>query len=78
MSLRLLSYNIRFGGVEREKQLTRVINACEPDLVILQEAVRPDVVERLSSACGMTKWGVIRRGVPGISQSRRYRALCVA
>ena len=44
MSLRLVSYNIRFGGAEREKQLATVIKACEPDLVILQEAVRPDVV----------------------------------
>ena len=57
MSLRLVSYNIRFGGAEREKQLATVIKACEPDLVILQEAVRPDVVDRLSSACGMRRWG---------------------
>jgi endonuclease/exonuclease/phosphatase family metal-dependent hydrolase len=57
VSLRLLSYNIRFGGAEREKQLATVINSCEPDLVILQEAVRPDVVERLASSCGMKSWG---------------------
>ncbi|HXS97433.1 MAG TPA: endonuclease/exonuclease/phosphatase family protein [Candidatus Limnocylindrales bacterium] len=54
--MRLLSYNIRHGGGGREKALAAVINQCEPDVVVLQEAVRPDVVERLSSACGMTQW----------------------
>lgn len=56
MKLRLLSYNIRLGGVGREKQIAGVIQACQADLVVLQEAVRPDVVERLALACGMTKW----------------------
>ena len=27
---------------------------------MLQEAVRPDVVERLASACGMAQWGAVR------------------
>ncbi len=57
MTLRLLSYNIRLGGADREKPLASVINACEPDLVILQEVIRPDVVERLATACGMKSWG---------------------
>ena len=57
MTLRLLSYNIRFGGVGRERALAAVINGCEPELVILQEATRPDVVKALSSACGMGSWG---------------------
>lgn len=56
MNLRLLSYNIRFGGADREKQLAGVINACQPDLVVLEEAIRPDVVERLHTACGMKTW----------------------
>lgn len=60
MSLRLLSYNIRFGGAERQQQLAAVINACESDVVVLQEATRPDVVERLAEACGMKHWGAIR------------------
>lgn len=59
MSLRLLSYNIRFGGVNRDKQLAAVINSCEPDAVILQEATRPDVIERLAPACGMKHWGAL-------------------
>jgi exodeoxyribonuclease-3 len=57
VSLRLLSYNIRHGGAEREKQLATVIQNCKADLVILQEAVRPDVVDRLASSCGMMRWG---------------------
>ena len=60
MSLRLLSYNIKLGGVNREKVLAGVINACEPDLVVLQEAVHPEVVERLSSLCGMKAWASAR------------------
>jgi endonuclease/exonuclease/phosphatase family metal-dependent hydrolase len=46
--LRLMSYNIRFGGAGREKQIAAVIRQAEPDVVVLQEASRPDVVERLA------------------------------
>jgi exodeoxyribonuclease-3 len=60
VSLRILSYNIRHGGVNREKPIAAAINACEPDVVVLQEAVRPDVVERLASSCGMKAWGSVR------------------
>lgn len=34
-----------------------MIRACEPDLVVLQEATRPDVVKGLAAACGMRFWG---------------------
>ena len=34
-----------------------MINACGPDLVVLQEASRPDVVKALAAACGMRWWG---------------------
>lgn len=47
MTLRLLTYNIRYGGRRREDALIAVIRACHPDIVILQEATKPDVVERL-------------------------------
>jgi endonuclease/exonuclease/phosphatase family metal-dependent hydrolase len=57
VTLRLLSYNIRYGGVGRERELARVIGACNPDLVVLQEATRPEVVDRLASSCGMKTWG---------------------
>jgi exodeoxyribonuclease-3 len=54
--VRLLSYNIRFGGTGRVGAIASVVRACEPDLVLLQEATRPDVVEQLASACAMTSW----------------------
>src|SRR6185437_11224733 len=57
VSLRLLSYNIRFGGAGREQMLSAVIQACSPDIVILQEATRPEIVKRLANDCGMPQWG---------------------
>jgi endonuclease/exonuclease/phosphatase family metal-dependent hydrolase len=53
LTLKLLSYNIKLGGVGRESLLASVINADAPDMVILQEATRPDVVRRLAAATGM-------------------------
>jgi endonuclease/exonuclease/phosphatase family metal-dependent hydrolase len=53
VTIRILSYNIRHGGAGREAALQRVIAACAPDLVIFQEATRPDVVQRLADAAGM-------------------------
>jgi exodeoxyribonuclease III len=50
---RLLSYNIRFGGTGREREIAAVITACAPDLVVLQEATSPVVVERVAALCGM-------------------------
>ena len=60
MSFKLLSYNIRHGGVGREAQLAEVIRGCRPDLVLLQEAVRPDVVERLAAETGLPNWAALR------------------
>ncbi len=57
MTLKLLSYNIRHGGAGREAQMSEVINAVAPDIVVLQEATRPDVVERLADMTGMKFWG---------------------
>jgi len=56
-----MSYNIRYGGRGREEALASVIRACRPDLVVLQEATRPAVVERLAGLTGLTRWGA-RRG----------------
>ena len=55
--LRLLSYNIRFGGTGREAQLASVIQSASPDVVMLQEASDPQVVARLSELTGMPHWG---------------------
>jgi exodeoxyribonuclease III len=55
--VRLLSYNIRAGGVGRAGALAAVVSHCAPDLVVLQEAVDPGVVEQLAAATGMSAWG---------------------
>jgi endonuclease/exonuclease/phosphatase family metal-dependent hydrolase len=36
--------------------MASVINACSPDLVVLQEATRPEVVKQLAAETGMTTW----------------------
>jgi endonuclease/exonuclease/phosphatase family metal-dependent hydrolase len=54
MKLKLLSYNIRYGGVGREAYLSTVIRSCDPDLVVFQEATRPAVIERIAADTGMT------------------------
>jgi endonuclease/exonuclease/phosphatase family metal-dependent hydrolase len=59
--VRLLSYNIRMGGTGREQSLAGVIRACEPDVVVLEEAYVPAVVERLARDCGM-QWHGSRAG----------------
>ena len=56
MILRLLSYNIRHGGVGREARIANVIRQCDPDIVMLQEATHPAVVERLAGETGLAHW----------------------
>jgi endonuclease/exonuclease/phosphatase family metal-dependent hydrolase len=56
VTLRLLSYNIRRGGLGREEALAAVIAASQPDLVVLQEATNPPSVERVAAAAGMAQW----------------------
>ena len=55
-NVRLLSYNIRRGGAGREAALASVICTVNPDVVVLEEATRPDVVERLARDTGMRHW----------------------
>lgn len=57
----MLSYNIKHGGRGREQPLASVIRAAAPDVVVLQEATRRDVVERLAHETGLPHWGA-RRG----------------
>jgi exodeoxyribonuclease-3 len=54
--LRLLSYNIRFGGHGREERLAEVIRAAAPDLVIFQEAIEPAVIRDLADAVKFPLW----------------------
>ena len=50
--MRLLTYNIREGGVGRAEQIAEVIKAANPDVVALQEARDPGVVERIAKLAG--------------------------
>jgi endonuclease/exonuclease/phosphatase family metal-dependent hydrolase len=50
--LRLLTYNIKEGGVGRAEQIAEVIKAATPDVVALQEARDPAVVERIAGLAG--------------------------
>jgi endonuclease/exonuclease/phosphatase family metal-dependent hydrolase len=59
--LRLLTYNIRYGGVGRDDQIASTIRASAPDIVLLQEATRPAVVERVAAAAEMAQWATFRR-----------------
>lgn len=56
MIIKLLSYNIRFGGRGREDHLIEVIRTVDPDLVVFQEAIDPRVIARLAKATSLTRW----------------------
>ena len=56
MKLRLLSYNIRYGGTGREAALAATVAAAAPDLVLFQEATEPRVIESIARAAGMSHW----------------------
>ena len=60
MTLRLLSYNIRFGGRGREQALAETILAAAPDLVVFQEATDPAVIEHLAEATKFPIWAARR------------------
>jgi exodeoxyribonuclease-3 len=54
--VKLLSYNIRFGGRKREGLLAEVIRAVAPDLVVFQEAIDPAIINRLAETTAMPQW----------------------
>lgn len=53
MIVKLLSYNIRFGGRGRENEIAAVIRSVDPDVVVFQEATDPDLISRLSVSTGL-------------------------
>jgi exodeoxyribonuclease-3 len=61
VTLKVLSYNIRFGGGGREEALAETIVAAAPDLVVFQEATDPRVIERLSAVTKFPYWAARRR-----------------
>lgn len=60
MIVKLLSYNIRFGGRGREKELAEVIRAAEPDMVVFQEAIDPNLISRLATITDLPIWAARR------------------
>lgn len=60
-TLRVLTWNIRYGGEGRETDLAGTIRATEADVVLLQEATRPAVVEAVARQTGMAQWGTSHR-----------------
>lgn len=56
MILKLLSYNIRFGGRGRERHLAEVIREAAPDIVVFQEATDTRVIAELAEATGLVNW----------------------
>ncbi|MBC7911895.1 MAG: hypothetical protein H7Y30_15415, partial [Pyrinomonadaceae bacterium] len=56
MKVKLLSYNIRFGGGRRESRIAEVIRAVSPDIVVFQEATDPRVIENLAKLTAMPQW----------------------
>jgi hypothetical protein len=58
--VRLLTYNIKNGGIGREPFLIATIAECAPDIVLFQEAIRADVIERIAKATGMAQWATFR------------------
>ena len=56
MNLKLLNYNIRYGGAGRVEDLAAVIRSSAPDLVVFQEATQPGVIEQLSKKTDMKYW----------------------
>lgn len=57
MTLRLLTYNIKYGGRGREPVLAEVIRSANPDVVLLQEATDPRVIESLATQTSLPNWG---------------------
>jgi exodeoxyribonuclease-3 len=55
--VRLLTYNIKEGGLGRAELIAEVINAAGPDVVALQEARDPSTVEKIATLAGVKSWG---------------------
>ena len=69
MALRIVSYNIRFGGGGRLERIAETLSAIEPDVVVLQEASNPVAVDRLAKLTGL-EYPICRSGVSVAAISR--------
>jgi len=59
VKLRLLSYNICHGGVGRAQAIGDVIARASPDIVVLEEATRPPVIEEIARRLSM-QWASVQ------------------
>ena len=75
MTIRLMSYNIRFGGIGREARIAAVIKQLKPDIVVLQEATKPEIVERIASLCEMPHHGTKRSHSVGFVSNLEVKRL---
>lgn len=60
-TFRLVSWNIKDGGSGREREIVATLDALAADVVLLQEATRPAVIEHLARLTGMAQWGTSHR-----------------
>lgn len=51
--MRIVSYNIRFGGGPRVAFIGAVLAGLQPDVVLLQEATNPENVDRIARMAGL-------------------------
>jgi endonuclease/exonuclease/phosphatase family metal-dependent hydrolase len=56
VTLRVLTYNICRGGAGKDDQIAAVIASIDPDVVVLQEATVPAVVEKIATRLRMAQW----------------------
>lgn len=54
MTLRVVSYNIRFGGGRRVPLIGAFLSRLEPDIVVLQEATNRYAVDRIAELTGLS------------------------
>ena len=60
MIVKLLSYNIRFGGRGREQEIAGVIRSADPDIVVFQEATDTRVIDQLAAETGFSRFAARR------------------
>jgi endonuclease/exonuclease/phosphatase family metal-dependent hydrolase len=53
VTLRIASYNVRFGGTGRKASIAEVLASVRPDIVLLQEATEPSTVAWIGRQIGL-------------------------
>jgi len=54
--VKILSYNIRFGGIGRENAIASVIRNVNPDIVVFQEGTSPYVIQQIAETTALPHW----------------------